>query len=78
MHIYALGVTYLFVIMQCDMMMNEHFLLFWTPEQELDIDESMIPCYAKHSAKQFMKGKPIRFAFKLWWFNSRLSYLIQC
>jgi len=34
-------------------MMNEQFLKFWPPEQDLDVDESMIPYYGKHSAKQF-------------------------
>ena len=30
----------------------------------LSIDESMIPYYGKHYAKQFIRGKPIRFGFK--------------
>lgn len=58
--------------------LNERFLLFWPPEQDLDVDESMIPYYGKHSAKQFIKGKPIRFGFKLWCLNTRLGYLVQC
>jgi len=59
-------------------MMNERFLLFWRSEQDLDVDESMIPYYGRHSAKQFIRGKPIRFGFKLWCLNTRLGYLIQC
>ena len=58
-------------------MLNERFLLFWPPEQDLDVDESMIPYYGRHSAKQFIRGKPIRFGFKLWCLNTRLGYLIQ-
>lgn len=30
------------------------------------IDESMIPYYGKHYAKQYIRGKPIRFGFKNW------------
>jgi len=59
-------------------MLNERFLLFWLAEQDLDVDESMIPYYGKHSAKQFIRGKPIRFGFKLWCLNTRLGYLVQC
>ena len=32
----------------------------------LSIDESMVPYYGRHSAKMFIRGKPIRFGFKLW------------
>jgi len=59
-------------------MLNERFLLFWPQEQVLDVDESMIPYYGRHSAKQFIRGKPIRFGFKLWCLNTRLGYLVQC
>ncbi|KAK4302449.1 hypothetical protein Pmani_025471 [Petrolisthes manimaculis] len=30
------------------------------------IDEVIIPYYGRHSSKQFIKGKPIRFGFKVW------------
>ena len=32
----------------------------------LSIDESMVPYYGKHSAKMFLRLKPIRFGYKLW------------
>ena len=32
----------------------------------LSIDESMMPYYGSHSCKMFIKGKPIRFGYKLW------------
>lgn len=38
----------------------------------------MIPYFGRHSAKQFMRGKPIRFGFKIWCLNTRLGYLVQC
>ena len=39
------------------------------------IDESMIPYFGKHYAKQFIRGKPIRFGFKMWAICSRNGYL---
>ena len=30
------------------------------------IDEVMVPYYGKHGDKQYIRGKPIRFGFKLW------------
>ena len=30
------------------------------------VDESMIPYFGPHSGKQFIKGKPIRYGFKVW------------
>ena len=43
-------------------MSNERFLLFWPQEQDMNVDESMIPYYGKHSAKQFIRGdtNPLR------------------
>jgi len=38
----------------------------------------MVPYYGRHSSKQFIRGKPIRFGFKMWCLNRRLRYLIQC
>ena len=30
------------------------------------IDEIMVPYYGRHSDKQYIRGKPVRFGFKLW------------
>lgn len=35
-------------------------------QQFSSIDEIMIPYYGRHGDKQFIRGKPIRFGFKLW------------
>ncbi|KAF2891463.1 hypothetical protein ILUMI_14710, partial [Ignelater luminosus] len=32
----------------------------------LSVDEAMVPYYGHHSAKMFIKNKPVRFAFKIW------------
>lgn len=55
-------------------MMSERFLKAFQIEQNLCIDEAMIPYYRKHSAKQFMKSKPIKFGYKLWCLNTHQFY----
>lgn len=42
---------------------------------EMDYDESMIKYFGKHGCKQFIRGKPIRFGFKVWCLNSTTGYL---
>lgn len=37
----------------------------------------MVPYFGKHSAKIFMKGKPVRFGFKLWCLCSSDGYLFR-
>ena len=44
---------------------------------ELSVDESIIPYYGRHGAKQFIKGKPIRFGFKLWVLAKPKGYIIH-
>ena len=39
------------------------------------IDESMVPYFGRHSAKQFIRGKPVRFGYKIWSLATRLGYL---
>lgn len=51
----------------------EHFV----PEQNLCYDESMIRYYGRHGCKQFIRGKPIRFGYKVWSFNTPSGYLIN-
>jgi hypothetical protein len=58
-------------------LLNERWLLFRPPECHLSIDESMIPYYGRHGAKQHMHGKPIRFGFKVWLLATSSGYLIQ-
>ena len=55
-------------------MMNERFLKSFQLEENLCVDEAMIPYYGKHSAKLYTKGKPIKFGYKPWC----LDYLVQC
>lgn len=45
---------------------NQRFQQFGIFTQCLSIDEQMVPYYGRHSSKMFIRGKPIRFGFKLW------------
>lgn len=42
--------------------------------EKLSIDESMVPYYGRHSCKMFIRGKPIRFGFKIWMMCSSNGY----
>ncbi|KAL8575850.1 hypothetical protein ACOMHN_014855 [Nucella lapillus] len=58
-------------------MINERCLLYFPEQQNLSIDESMVPYFGHHSTKQFIRGKPIRFGFKLWTLADPLGYIVQ-
>lgn len=58
-------------------LLNEKCLLYFPAGRELAVDESMIPYFGHHSSKQFIKGKPIRFGFKLWTLADPLGYVVQ-
>jgi len=44
-------------------LMNANFVKNFPASRNLSIDESMVPYYGRHSAKQFIRGKPIRFGY---------------
>ena len=48
-------------------MVKEKFIHYFQflKTHNLSIDESMVPYYGRHSAKQFIRGKPIRFGYKM-------------
>ena len=58
-------------------LLNERFLLHFLKERNLSIDESMIPYYGRHGAKQFIRGKQIRFGYKMWALTTTLGYVLQ-
>ncbi|GFR92646.1 PiggyBac transposable element-derived protein 3 [Elysia marginata] len=58
-------------------MLNERYLQFWTALQSVNVDGSMIPYYGRHSAEQFIRGKPIRYGYKMWCLNTPDGYLFQ-
>ena len=58
-------------------MLNERFLQYAILDERLCVDESMIPYFGRHGAKQFLRDKPNRFGYKMWCLCDRLGYLIQ-
>ena len=47
-------------------MINKSFQQFGIFESKLAIDEMIVRYYGHNSLKQFIRGKPIRFGYKLW------------
>ena len=41
------------------------------------VGETIFPYYGQHGTKQFIRGKPIRFGFKLWCITSSEGYLLH-
>lgn len=58
-------------------MLKDKFLIHFVPSQNLNYDESMVKYFGKHSCKQFIRGKPIRFGYKIWCLNAPDGYLIN-
>lgn len=52
-------------------------LELFEPEENLCFDESMIKYFVRHSCKQFIRGKPIRFGYKMWSLNTPSGYIID-
>ena len=46
--------------------LNRNLVQFKMWHSDISIDESMVPYFGRHSMKMFIKGKPIRFGYKLW------------
>ena len=57
-------------------LLQEKFLEHSPGEEYLSVDESMIPYYGKHYAKQFICSKPIRFGFKNWALCTSSGYMM--
>lgn len=47
---------------------SQHYFLYF---------ESMVKYYGKHSCKQFIRNKSIRFRYKVWFFCSTEGYLVD-
>lgn len=55
--------------------LQDNFSKYSVPTKHMNYDESMVKYYGRHSCKQFIRGKPIRFGYKVWCLNDELSYL---
>ena len=56
---------------------DQRFRQHFPVQQHLAIDESMVPYFGKHSTKQFIRGKPIRFGYKLWCCCTKAGCLVS-
>lgn len=57
--------------------LQANFMKNFHPEQALSYDESMIAYFGRHSCKQFIKGKPLRFGYKVWCLNTPEGYCVS-
>ena len=57
-------------------LLNKQCLKHFFPKQHISVDESMVPCYGKHGAKQYIHGKPTKFGYKMWVATAHLGYVI--
>jgi len=57
--------------------LKTRFFKYFVPEQALNYDESMVKYFGRHSFKQLIKGKPIRFGFKAWCIKTSAGYLVN-
>jgi len=46
--------------------LNNNLTQFGVFHEQLSIDKSMVPYFGRHSCKMFIRGKPIRFGYKVW------------
>ncbi|KAG5866826.1 hypothetical protein JTB14_016556 [Gonioctena quinquepunctata] len=56
-------------------MMKKRCIDNFVPETHLAYDESMVKYFGRHGCKQFIRGKPIRFGYKIWSLNTKDGYL---
>ena len=43
---------------------NQQFLNVFQSDEQLCVDQSMIPYFGNHSEKHYIKGKPIKFSLR--------------
>ena len=56
---------------------NKQCVAHHRPEQHLSVDESLVPYFGKHGAKQYIHEKPIKFGYKLWVLAKPLGHCVQ-
>lgn len=58
-------------------LLKSNFLKHFVPVEHLNYDEAMVKYFGRHSCKQYIKGKPIRFGYKVWCLNTDFGYLVN-
>ena len=57
--------------------LNLQCLEYYIAKQHVSIDDSMVPYFDKHGAKQYIHGKSIKFGYKMWVMTKPLGYCMQ-
>ncbi len=57
--------------------LQKKFMLHLIPTKCISHDEAMVEYFGKHSCKQAIRNKPIRFGYKMWCQNTPSGYLIS-
>ena len=55
--------------------LNRSFVQSMPMNENLSVDEIMVPYFGRHGTKQYIRGKPIRYGYKLWALASSTGYL---
>ena len=58
-------------------MLNDSFRKSLPLDENLSVDEIMVPYFGRHGTKQFIRGKPIRYGYKIWALASSKGYIYQ-
>lgn len=56
--------------------LNSRFQSFAPHEEHHSVDETMVPYFGRHGCKQFIRGKPIRWGYKLWTGATPTGYVV--
>nr|CAH7746456.1 unnamed protein product [Callosobruchus chinensis] len=54
--------------------LNQNFQQWGIFHENLAIDEAMVKFFGRHSSKQYIRGKPVRFGYKNWMICSSTGY----
>jgi hypothetical protein len=57
--------------------LQEILLKYFKATEHLNYDASVVKYYGWLSCKEFIRGKPIRFGYKVWCLNAENGYLIN-
>ena len=57
--------------------LNRCTKLYMPVEKSLSVDEVMVPYYGPHGDKQYIRGKPVRYGFKLWALCSSTGHTVH-
>ena len=57
--------------------LNINFMKWGICRKHLCIDETIVPYFGRSSLKQFIRGKPVRFGFKMWCLADETGFCYQ-